>query len=173
MQPPPRGRTYRGERWISSSWVTTVAHLFPRARGRCFLSTFINRPKDSDFDLPVSRERQRVVIRPLAGARGYRKAQRSQDVGIKRGQLPVVRGRRRPGPDGAADSLTPCGGGWQTAPPRSPSTHRARKLAADPGNKVHDSLCRGRTGPHRDNFRYLIRCGWSASLPFRFLKSSR
>lgn len=29
MRPPPRGRTYRGERWISSSWVPTVAHLFP------------------------------------------------------------------------------------------------------------------------------------------------
>ena len=35
----------------------------------------INRPKDSDFDLPGSRERQRVVIRPLASARGYRKVQ--------------------------------------------------------------------------------------------------
>ena len=42
----------------------------------------INRPKDSDFDLPGSRERQRVVIRPLAGARGYRKVQSSKDVGI-------------------------------------------------------------------------------------------
>ena len=42
----------------------------------------INRPKDSDFDLPGSRERQRVVIRPLAGARGYRKVQRSKGVGL-------------------------------------------------------------------------------------------
>jgi len=173
MRPPPRGRTYRGEKWISSSRGPNVTHLFPRARGRCFLSTFINRPKESDFDLPGSRERQRVVIRPLAGARGYRKVQRSQDVGIKRGQLPVGGGRRRPGPDGAAAFLPPCWGGWQTTPPRRPSTHSARKLAADPGNQVHDSLWRGLTDPHRDNFRYLIRCGWSASLPFRFLKSSR
>ena len=42
----------------------------------------INRPKDSDFDLLGSRERQRVVIRPLAGARGYRKVQSSKDVGM-------------------------------------------------------------------------------------------
>ena len=47
-------------------------------RGR----SHINRPKDSDFDLPSSRERQRVVIRPLAGARSYRKLQSSQDVGL-------------------------------------------------------------------------------------------
>jgi hypothetical protein len=39
--------------------------------------------KDSDFDLPGSREGQRVVIRPLAGARGYRKVQSSKDVGLK------------------------------------------------------------------------------------------
>jgi len=42
---------------------------------------YINRPNDADFDLPVSRERQRVVIRRLAGARGYRKVQGSKDVG--------------------------------------------------------------------------------------------
>ncbi len=42
----------------------------------------INRPNDSDFDFPGRRERQRVVIRPLAGARGYRKVQGSKDVGI-------------------------------------------------------------------------------------------
>ena len=42
----------------------------------------INRPKDSDFDLPRSRERQRVVIRPLAGARGYREVQSSKHVGF-------------------------------------------------------------------------------------------
>ena len=42
----------------------------------------LNRSKDSDGDLPGSRERQRVVIRPLAGARGYRKVQRSKDVGL-------------------------------------------------------------------------------------------
>ena len=44
----------------------------------------LNRPKDSDFDLPSSREGQRGVIRPLAGARGDRKVQSSQDVGAKR-----------------------------------------------------------------------------------------
>ena len=38
---------------------------------------------DLDFDLPGSRQHQRVVIRPLAGARGYRKVQSSNDVGIK------------------------------------------------------------------------------------------
>ncbi len=43
-----------------------------------------NRPNDSDFDLPGSRERQRVVIRPLAGARGYRIVQSSKDVGLTR-----------------------------------------------------------------------------------------
>ena len=43
----------------------------------------INRPKPSDFELPGSRERQRGVIRPLAGARGYRKVQSSKDVGIR------------------------------------------------------------------------------------------
>jgi hypothetical protein len=39
-----------------------------------------NLPKDADCDLPGSRERQRVVIRPAAGARGYRKVQSSKDV---------------------------------------------------------------------------------------------
>ena len=47
------------------------------------LRGYINRPKDSDFDLPGSREGQRVVIRPLAGARGYRKVQSSKDVGFR------------------------------------------------------------------------------------------
>ena len=42
----------------------------------------INRPNDSDFDLPVSRERPRGVIRPLAGARGDRKVQSAKDVGL-------------------------------------------------------------------------------------------
>jgi hypothetical protein len=45
-------------------------------------SADINRPKVSDFDLPDSRERRPVVIRPLAGARGYRKVQSSKDVGM-------------------------------------------------------------------------------------------
>jgi len=40
--------------------------------------------------LPGSRERQRVVIRPLAGARGYRKVRSSKDVGI--GRLILDRG---------------------------------------------------------------------------------
>jgi hypothetical protein len=53
----------------------------PKSLGECF---DINRPKNSDFDLPSSREGQRGVIRPLAGARGYRKVQSSKDVGAKR-----------------------------------------------------------------------------------------
>ena len=42
----------------------------------------LNRPKDSDLDLPGSRERQRVVIRPLAGARGYRNVPSAKDVDL-------------------------------------------------------------------------------------------
>ena len=34
----------------------------------------------------IRRERQRVVIRPLAGARGYRNVQSSKDVGINGGR---------------------------------------------------------------------------------------
>jgi hypothetical protein len=43
----------------------------------------------------ASRERQRVVIRPLAGARGYRKVQSSKDVGM-RSDLPGVWGEESP-----------------------------------------------------------------------------
>ncbi len=51
-------------------------------RPEATLRDYINRPKESDFDLPGSRERQRVDGSPLAGARGYRKVQSSKDVGI-------------------------------------------------------------------------------------------
>jgi len=47
-------------------------------RGRSHL----NRPNDSDFNSPGSRESQRGVIRPPAGARGERKVQGSKDVGL-------------------------------------------------------------------------------------------
>ena len=59
-------------------------HLRAPILGRIATRPYINRPKESDFDLPGSRERQRVVIRPLAGARGYRKVQSSKDVGLTR-----------------------------------------------------------------------------------------
>jgi hypothetical protein len=71
--------------WDETIWLSEM-----RPRGGAVVSLirrvaaqrYINRPKDSDFDLPGSRERQRAVIRPLAGARGYRKVQTSKDVGI-------------------------------------------------------------------------------------------
>ena len=65
------------------------------------LRASINRPNDSDIDLPGSRERQRVVIRPLAGARGYRIVQSSKDVGmtlVLRGQVPSHCSPRFPPP---------------------------------------------------------------------------
>ena len=43
----------------------------------------LNRPNDSYFDLPGSRERQRGVIRPLAAARGDQKVQSSKDLGLR------------------------------------------------------------------------------------------
>ena len=49
---------------------------------RRFSCDDINRPKDSDFALPGGRERQRGIIRPLAGARGDRKVQSSKNVGM-------------------------------------------------------------------------------------------
>ena len=58
---------------IPSSMQTTCGPATAAAagqRGR----RYINRPKDSDFDLSGSRERQRVVIRPLARARGTEKS---------------------------------------------------------------------------------------------------
>ncbi len=68
------GRTEEAMALITPKWVSLR-----------IASDDINRPKESDFDLPGSRERQRVVIRSLAGARGYRKVQRSKDVGITSG----------------------------------------------------------------------------------------
>jgi hypothetical protein len=42
----------------------------------------LNRPKDSGLEWLGSRERQRGVIRPLAGARGYRNVPSAKDVGL-------------------------------------------------------------------------------------------
>ena len=50
----------------------------------------INSPKASDCDWPGSREREQVVIRPLAGARGYRKDQCSQDGGLSQRDADVA-----------------------------------------------------------------------------------
>ena len=63
-------------RWeLSGVTETPLAHARSYQRSN---SNNSNRPTVSDFDWPGSRERQRVVICPLAGARGYRKVRSSK-----------------------------------------------------------------------------------------------
>ena len=84
-----------------------------------------------------------------------------------------------PPPCRSTTTKPPAGAGHESAwpPGQVDQSHQRGRIrtggpAAGPtaGNRAWDD---GETWPYRDNFRYLIRCGWSASLPFRFLKSSR
>ena len=67
------------ERSLNHHSLALAATRIQKLKGRWY---HIHRPKASDCDWPGSCERERVVIRPLAGARGYRKVQSSQDVGL-------------------------------------------------------------------------------------------
>ena len=65
---PGSGANHRDARRAHTPQTSVVARSAPGA------ASPLNRPKDSDFDLPGGRKRQRVEIRPLAHARGYRGA---------------------------------------------------------------------------------------------------
>ena len=65
---PGSSANHRDARRAHTPQTSVVARSAPGA------ASPLNRPKDSDFDLPGGRKRQRVEIRPLAHARGYRGA---------------------------------------------------------------------------------------------------
>ena len=140
---PGSSANHRDARRAHTPQTSVVARSAPGA------ASPLNRPKDSDFDLPGGRKRQRVEIRPLAHARGYRGAgssrlsrggplrstrwrsryrrgQRSKDVGIR-----CVFPRRRPlahacGYRSAGSSCLSRGGPlrstrWRSRLPKSPA----------------------------------------------------
>ena len=140
---PGSSANHRDARRAHTPQTSVVARSAPGA------ASPLNRPKDSDFDLPGGRKRQRVEIRPLAHARGYRGAgssrlsrggplrstrwrsryrrvQRSKDVGIR-----CVFPRRRPlahacGYGSAGSSRLSRGGPlrstrWRSRLPKSPA----------------------------------------------------